>query len=53
MNRFVRLSLAAVLAMLAMAAQAIVVTDERGVSVDLPRSPQRIVRSRCVVSIDA
>jgi iron complex transport system substrate-binding protein len=43
MNRFVRLSLAAVLAMLAMAAQAIVVTDERGVSVDLPRSPQRIV----------
>ncbi|HEY2419113.1 MAG TPA: helical backbone metal receptor [Steroidobacteraceae bacterium] len=43
MNRFVRLSLAAVLAVLAMAAQAIVVTDERGVSVDLPKPPQRIV----------
>src|SRR5207245_4348911 len=43
MNRVVRLSLAAVLAVLAMAAQAIVVTDERGVSVDLPKSPQRIV----------
>lgn len=43
MNRFVRLWLAAVLALLAMAAQAIVVTDERGVSVDLPKSPQRIV----------
>lgn len=43
MNRVVRLSLAAVLAVLAMAAHAIVVTDERGVSVDLPKSPQRIV----------
>lgn len=43
MNRFMRLSLGAVLAVLAMAAQAIVVTDERGVSVDLPRPPQRIV----------
>jgi len=39
----VRLSLAALLAMLTMAAQAIVVTDERGVGVDLPKSPRRIV----------
>lgn len=43
MNCFMRLSLGAVLAVLAMAAQAIVVTDERGVSVDLPKPPQRIV----------
>ena len=43
MNLFVRLSLAALLAVLTMAAQAIVVTDERGVGVDLPKSPQRIV----------
>jgi len=43
MNRFARLWLAAALALLAMAAQAIVVTDERGVRVELSRSPQRIV----------
>ncbi|SEA10727.1 ABC transporter substrate-binding protein [Variovorax sp. YR216] len=43
MNLLARLSLAAVLAVFAAAAQAIVVTDERGVSVDLPRPPQRIV----------
>jgi iron complex transport system substrate-binding protein len=43
MNRIARLALAGALALLAVAAQAIVVTDERGVRVDLPRPPQRIV----------
>lgn len=43
MNPFARLGLSLLLAMAAMAAQALVLTDERGVSVDLPRPPQRIV----------
>lgn len=43
MNRIARLALAGAFALLAMAAQAIVVTDERGVRVELPRPPQRIV----------
>jgi len=43
MNLLARLSLAVLLAVFAAAAQAIVVTDERGVAVDLPRAPQRIV----------
>ncbi|MBT2321234.1 ABC transporter substrate-binding protein [Variovorax paradoxus] len=43
MKSFCRWSLALVLAALALAAHAVVVTDERGVRVDLPRPPQRIV----------
>ncbi|MGJ7508861.1 ABC transporter substrate-binding protein [Variovorax sp. GT1P44] len=43
MNRIARLVLAGALAWLAVAAQAIVVTDERGVRVDLPTPPKRIV----------
>ncbi|MBB3176088.1 ABC transporter substrate-binding protein [Variovorax sp. Sphag1AA] len=43
MNFLARLSLVALLTVLAGWAQAVVVTDERGVAVDLPKSPQRIV----------
>ncbi|MDM0072946.1 helical backbone metal receptor [Variovorax sp. J2P1-59] len=43
MNFLARLVLTGALALLAAAAQAVVVTDERGVNVDLPRPPQRIV----------
>jgi len=43
MNLLYRLSFAVVTAALAVAAHAVVVTDERGVRVDLPRPPQRIV----------
>jgi iron complex transport system substrate-binding protein len=43
MNLLCRWSLALVAAAVAVAAQAVVVTDERGVRVDLPRPPQRIV----------
>ncbi|VTU19319.1 Vitamin B12-binding protein precursor [Variovorax sp. SRS16] len=43
MNRLLRLASAVLLCALAFAAQAVAVTDERGVSVDLPRPPQRIV----------
>jgi iron complex transport system substrate-binding protein len=43
MNLLARLSLAALLAVFALAAEAIVVTDERGVAVELPKPPQRIV----------
>ncbi|MDM0103851.1 helical backbone metal receptor [Variovorax sp. J22R24] len=43
MNLPARLALAAAAALLALGAQAVVVTDERGVNVDLPKPPQRIV----------
>ncbi|VTU27498.1 ABC transporter substrate-binding protein [Variovorax sp. PBL-E5] len=43
MNRLLRLASAVLLCALAFAAQAVVVSDERGVRVDLPRPPQRIV----------
>ena len=43
MNFLARLVAAGALATLALAAQAVVVTDERGVKVDLPRPPLRIV----------
>jgi len=43
MNFLARLVVAGALATLALAAQAVVVTDERGVKVDLPKPPQRIV----------
>lgn len=43
MRGLVRLWLAACLCALALAAQAIVVTDERGVGVELPKPPRRIV----------
>ncbi|MDM0048544.1 ABC transporter substrate-binding protein [Variovorax sp. J22R115] len=43
MNFLARLVLAGASATLALAAQAVVVTDERGVDVDLPKPPQRIV----------
>lgn len=43
MNFLARLSLALLLTVLAGWAQAVVVTDERGVAVNLPKSPQRIV----------
>ena len=43
MNFLARLVVAGALATLALAAQAVVVTDERGVKVDLPRPPLRIV----------
>ena len=43
MNLLARLVVAGAMATLALAAQAVVVTDERGVKVDLPRPPQRIV----------
>jgi iron complex transport system substrate-binding protein len=41
--RLASFACAGAVALLAVAAQAIVVTDERGVHVDLPRPPQRIV----------
>ncbi|SCK53300.1 iron complex transport system substrate-binding protein [Variovorax sp. HW608] len=43
MKLLARLAFAALLAVFAIAAQALVVTDERGVAVDLPKPPQRIV----------
>lgn len=43
MNAFTRPLFAALLALWALAAHAVVVTDERGVRVELPRPPQRIV----------
>ena len=43
MNFLARLVAAGALTTLALAAQAVVVTDERGVKVDLPKPPQRIV----------
>lgn len=43
MTLFARCSLAALLAVCMMAAHAVVVTDERGVAVDLPQPPRRIV----------
>jgi len=43
MNSLARLVIAGALATLALAVQAVVVTDERGVAVDLPNPPQRIV----------
>ena len=43
MNSFARRLLAGLLAVWAFVAHAIVVTDERGVRVELPRPPQRIV----------
>lgn len=43
MNPIARRLLAGFLAALAVAAQAVAVTDERGVRVELPRPPQRIV----------
>lgn len=43
MNCLVRLSIAAFLAVFVVAAQAVIVTDERGVGVDIPKPPQRIV----------
>jgi iron complex transport system substrate-binding protein len=43
MNSFARRLLAGLLAVWALAAHAVVVTDERGVRVDLPQPPQRIV----------
>lgn len=43
MRRLARLWLAVCLGALALTAQAIVVTDERGVGVELPKPPQRIV----------
>lgn len=43
MKMLARLACAALCGWLTMAAQAVVVTDERGVPVDLPRPPQRIV----------
>ena len=43
MKPICRWALALAAAMLAVAAHAVVVTDERGVRVDLPRPPQRIV----------
>lgn len=43
MNFVARLSFVTLLAVLAGWAQAVVVSDERGVAVDLPKSPQRIV----------
>jgi iron complex transport system substrate-binding protein len=43
MRRIARLWLAGWLCALALAAQATVVVDERGVSIDLPRPPQRVV----------
>jgi iron complex transport system substrate-binding protein len=42
-NRLVRLSIAALVAIFTMAAQAVILTDERGVGVDIPNTPQRIV----------
>ena len=43
MNSFARRLFAGLLALWALAAHAVVVTDERGVRVELPRPPQRIV----------
>jgi len=42
-NSLVRLSIAAFLAVFVVAAQAVIVTDERGAGVDIPKPPQRIV----------
>lgn len=43
MNCLARLSIAAFLAVFVVTAQAVIVTDERGVGVDIPKPPQRIV----------